>query len=165
MVELASTGQGVIACIVACSLANARFAPMVVSFLPLLQRMHLRLPTLVMDAQLLSINSWAMCLREFPRVDPDYRALYYRGFALTILCAALLGTLFGFHNTLLLPSTIILKLIFTSPLFFALVLSAVERRDERLALLFGAVLIVVIGPLLPDFDLVLTGLIGGSLAY
>jgi hypothetical protein len=34
MVELTTTGQGIVAIIFACSLANARFLPMVVSFMP-----------------------------------------------------------------------------------------------------------------------------------
>ena len=38
MVELTRTGQGMLAIVFACSLANARFLPMVVAFIPTLAR-------------------------------------------------------------------------------------------------------------------------------
>jgi len=38
MVELTATGQGLVAIVCACSLANARFLPMVVSFVPAMSR-------------------------------------------------------------------------------------------------------------------------------
>ena len=42
MVELTATGQGIVAIIFACSLANARFLPMVVSFVPAMSRGSMR---------------------------------------------------------------------------------------------------------------------------
>ena len=143
MVELTRTGQGLIAIVFACSLANARFLPMVVAFLPALQRQHASVPRLLLDAQLLSINSWAMCMREFPRVDGGYRHRYYVVFAGSILLAAVAGTLLGYHSAVLLPPALVLGLIFVSPLFFALVLSAVPGRAERLSMLLGCATIAL----------------------
>ena len=68
MVELTATGQGYIAIVFACSLANARFLPMVVSFVPAMSRGRSNIAGMLLDAQLLSINSWAVCLREIPHV-------------------------------------------------------------------------------------------------
>ena len=96
MVELTVTGQGIVAIVFACSLANARFLPMVVSFVPAMSRGRANLLGRSLDAQLLSINSWAMCLREFPRVEPACRHLYYVTFAGSIMSAAVIGTLAGF---------------------------------------------------------------------
>ena len=87
MVELTATGQGLAAIVFACSLANARFMPMVVSFIPAMARGGAGLGRQLLDAQMLSINSWAVCLREFPDIEPAYRHLYYRNFAGSILFA------------------------------------------------------------------------------
>ncbi len=165
MVELTATGQGMIAIVFACSLANARFMPMVVSFLPAMARRRAGLPRLLLDAQMLSINSWAMCLREFPNIDPAWRHLYYMTFAGSIMCAAVAGTLLGFYGAVLLPAVLVLGLIFTSPLFFALVLSAVPGRAERLSLVIGCATVPVAHNLLPSVDLLLTGLVGGSAGF
>ena len=165
MVELTRTGQGLFAIVFACSLANARFLPMVVAFLPTLQRKAASAPRMLLDAQLLSINSWAMCMREFPNVDGAYRHRYYVVFASSILLAAIAGTLLGYHSAVLLPPALVLGLIFVSPLFFALVLSAVPGRPERLSMLLGCATIPLAHYFWPSFDLLVTGMVGGSLGF
>jgi len=165
MVELTSTGQGLVTIVFACSLANARFLPMVVSFVPALSRGRSNLFGMSLDAQLLSINSWAVCLREFPVIDSQFRHRYYVTFASCILLAAVMGTLLGYHGAVLLPAAVVLGLIFVSPLFFALVLSAVPDRAQRLSMLLGCATIPLASFLLPSVDLLLTGLVGGSVGF
>ena len=165
MVELAATGQGLIAIVFACSLANARFMPMVVSFIPTMARTGASLPRQLLDAQMLSINSWAVCLREFPGIEPDWRHLYYVTFASSILAAAVVGTLFGFYGAVILPAVLVLGLIFTSPLFFALVLAATPGRAERLSMLAGCLIVPLAKYYFPSVDLLVTGLLGGSLGF
>ena len=165
MVELTVTGQGIVAIVFACSLANARFLPMVVSFVPAMTRGRANLLGRSLDAQLLSINSWAMCLREFPNIDACFRHRYYVTFASCIIMAAVIGTLFGYHGAVLLPAAVVLGLIFVSPLFFALVLSAVPGRAQRFSMVLGCATIPVANFLLPSVDLLITGLIGGSLGF
>ena len=165
MVELTRTGQGMVAIVFACSLANARFLPMVVSFMPTLTRERASLPRMLLDAQLLSINSWAMCMREFPLLASAWRHRYYVTFASSILLAAVAGTLLGYHLAVLLPAALVLGLIFVSPLFFALVLSAVPGRAERISMLLGCVTIPLAHHFWPAVDLLITGLVAGSLGF
>ena len=165
MVELTTTGQGIVAIVFACSLANARFLPMVVSFIPAMSRDKLGLSRMILDAQLLSINSWTMCLREFPGVAADFRHLYFLTFASSILLSAILGTTIGYHGAVLFPDSLVLGLIFISPLFFALVLSAVPERAARISLVLGCVTIPVTHYLFPSVDLMITGVVGGSLGF
>ena len=165
MVELTGAGQSLASIVFACSLANARFLPMVVAFMPTLARTGASWPRMLLDAQMLSINSWAMCMREFPRVEAGYRHRYYVVFASSILLAAVAGTLLGYHGAVLLPAPLVLGLIFVSPLFFALVLSAVPGRAERISMLLGCAIVPVTHHLWPAVDLLLTGVIGGSLGF
>ena len=165
MVELTSTGQGTIAIVFACSLANARFLPMVVSFVPAMSRGRSNLPGMLLDAQLLSINSWAVCLREFPHIDVEYRHRYYVTFASSILTAAVAGTLLGYYGAVLLPAVLVLGLIFVSPLFFALVLAAVPGSVERLSMILGCATISIAHYLFPAVDLLIAGVVGGSLGF
>lgn len=165
MVELTATGQGIIAIVFACSLANARFLPMVVSFVPAMSRGRSSLGGMLLDAQLLSINSWAVCLREFPSIAPEFRHRYYVTFASCILLAAVIGTLIGFHGSVLLPAVVMLGLIFISPLFFALVLSAVPGRAERFSMILGCATISIAHTLLPSIDLLIAGFVGGSVGF
>ncbi|MCH8104194.1 MAG: AzlC family ABC transporter permease [Proteobacteria bacterium] len=165
MVELTATGQSLFTIIFACSLANARFFPMVVSFIPAMTRGKTGFLELVFYAQLLSINSWAMCLRQFPEIDPDYRKLYYVVFAHTILGAAIAGTLLGYHASAVMPDTLVLGMIFLSPLFFALVLSAVPQASARASLILGCLVVPPAHLYFPSIDLLITGMVGGSLGF
>ena len=165
MVELTSTGQGLVAIIFACSLANARFFPMVVSFFPSMTREKTSFPRLVLYAQLLSINSWAVCLRNFPEIEPEDRKLYFVAFASSIMSAAVIGTLLGYYASAVLPDPLVLGLIFISPLFFALVLSAVPRATEKASLILGCLVVPVAHYYFPSVDLLVTGLVAGSLGF
>ncbi len=165
MVELTTTGQDLVAIIFACSLANARFFPMVVSFIPSMTRDRSSFPKLALYAQLLSINSWAVCLRKFPEIDPDYRQLYFMVFAISILTAAIVGTLLGYYASAVLPDAFVLGLIFLSPLFFALILSAVPKAGERASLILGCLVVPLAHWYFPSFDLLITGVVGGSLGF
>jgi predicted branched-subunit amino acid permease len=165
MVELTASGQNIVAIVFACSLANARFLPMVVSFLPKISDRRSGFAQLVFDAQLLSINSWAVCLREFPLIEPGQRRLYFVTFALIILLAGVIGTLIGHQASVLLPRAIILGLIFVSPLFFALVLSSVSSLSHRLSLLLGCAVVPLMHLWFPSVDLLITGLFGGSIGF
>jgi predicted branched-subunit amino acid permease len=82
-----------------------------------------------------------------------------------VLLAAVAGTLLGFHSAVLLPAALVLGLIFVSPLFFALVLSAVPGRAERVSMLLGCVTIPIAHSLWPAVDLLITGVVGGSLGF
>ncbi|MFT5738840.1 MAG: putative branched-subunit amino acid permease [Gammaproteobacteria bacterium] len=165
MVELTATGQSLIAIIFACSLANARFFPMVVSFIPAMTREPTAFAKLLLFAQLLSINSWAMCMREFPGIEPGERKLYFSVFASSIMTAAVVGTLVGYYASAVLPGALIIGLIFLSPLFFALVLSAVPGSGPRASLILGCLIVPVAHWFFPAIDLLLTGLIGGSIGF
>jgi predicted branched-subunit amino acid permease len=73
--------------------------------------------------------------------------------------------LLGYHGAVLLPASMVLGLIFVSPLFFALVLSAVPGRAERISMLLGCATIPLAHFFLPAVDLLITGVIGGSLGF
>ncbi len=165
MVEMTANGQELVAIIFACSLANARFFPMVVSFIPSMTRNRTSFPKLVLYAQLLSINSWAVCLRKFPEIDPGYRQLYFMVFAISILTAAIAGTLLGYYASAVLPDAFVLGLIFLSPLFFALILSTVPGAGERASLFLGCLVVPLAHRYFPSVDLLITGVVGGSLGY
>lgn len=165
MVDLTASGQGLIAIVVACSLANARFLPMVVVFLPWINYGKLGMGRALLASQMLSINSWAVSLKNFPLIERDWRRLYYFAFAASIVFAAVAGTLVGYHGVGIVPDWVVLGFIFTSPLFFALVLSSATDRAIRFSMLFGCLLIPLASEWMPSVDLLVTGVVGGSLGF
>jgi len=165
LVEMHVAGASVLFVILAVSLANARFLPMVVSFMPLMQSRTTRIGWMFVLVQMLSINSWAAGLRRFPEITPKFRQRYYIVFASICMTAGLLGTILGFIGVGLMPRSIALGLIFMNPLFFAVLLAGVHSRAASIALLVGAPLGVLFHLVAPDVDLLLTGAFGGTFAF
>jgi predicted branched-subunit amino acid permease len=165
LVEMHVAGASAFFVILAVALANARFLPMVVSFMPLMRSRATRTGWMFLLVQMLSINSWAAGLRRFPQIAPELRQRYYIVFASICMVAGLIGTMVGFVGVGLMPRSIALGLIFMNPLFFAVLLAGVHSRTASVALLVGAPMGMLFHLIAPDLDLLLTGAFGGTLAF
>ena len=164
LAELHAAGVPAILVILAVSLANARFLPMAVSFIPLMRSGARSYGWMFLFVQLMSINSWAAGLRNFPEIAPEMRRRYYILFALICMAAGLIGTVIGFFGVVAMPRPVALGLIFLNPLFFAVLLAGSTGRPAILALLVGMPLGPIFHMVSPNWGLLATGLIGGTIA-
>ena len=165
LAELYAAGVPVLFVILASSLANARFMPMAVSFIPLMRAGVRRFGWMYLLVMLLSINSWAAGQRAFPDIHPTMRARYYVVFALVCMAAGLAGTAIGYYGVGAMPRAAALGLIFLNPLFFAVLIAGTTARPAVLAILVGIPLGPVFHTISPDWGLLATGFIGGSFAF
>lgn len=165
LVEMHVAGLSAFFVILGVALANARFLPMVVSFMPLMNEAGSKSRWDFALVQMLSINSWAAGLKRFPEIEKRFRRRYYIIFAVICMSAGTLGTVIGYFGVGLMPRPIALGLIFMNPLFFAVLLAGVQSRPSMIALVVGAPLGVMFHLVVPDLDLLLTGVVGGTLAF
>jgi len=165
MVELYATGANLLAIVLAVSFANARFMPMAMSLLPMMRGADAKRGKEFLLSQLMSVNSWAVCLEAFPSIPRELRACYFTAFTVTILIAGLTGTALGFLAVAVLPRAVTLGLIFLVPCYYALLFAGTRARHNVAALLLGAVAGPALFMLAPDWSLLLTGLIAGSAAF
>jgi len=161
MVEAWAAGAGVLAAALACSFANARFMPMAVSFMPLM-REGVRPRWMYALVHLLSLNPWAVGQRAFPQIAPPLRWLWFVVFTGVCLCAGLLGTALGWLGVSAMPPAVAMGLVFLNPLYFAVVVVASIDRPTLAALVLGAVTGPPIYLVLPDWGLLVTGLLAGT---
>ena len=165
LVELHAAGVGALFVILASSLANARFMPMAVSFIPMMRDGVKHYGWMFALVQLLSINSWAAGQRSFPDIVPQMRARYYVLFAVICMTAGLIGTAIGYYGIGAMPRPAALGLIFLNPLFFAVLISGTKLRPAMIAIVVGVPLGPIFHTLSPDWGLLATGAVGGTLAY
>lgn len=165
MAELWAAGAGLVAVVLAASLANARFMPMAMSLFPLMRggTHHRGAPYLLV--QLISVNTWAACQEAFPAIPPQLRVVYYTAFATTILVAGQIGTGLGFFAVAVLPKPVTLGLIFLNPCYFALLFAGTRIRPFVAALLLGAFTGPIIYALTPEWSLLISGFVAGSAAF
>ena len=143
--------------------ANARFLPMALAIAPWLgpsaARRWLALP-------FIAITPWAAAMRVLPGLLPAERLGWFLGFALVSWMVAGLATAIGHWAAPSLSPLVLAALLFTNPLYFALLLAAELRLEgPRLAILAGVLAAPAALLLPPAWGLLTAGLLGGTLAF
>lgn len=166
LVELYSVGASLIAISVAVGMTNARLMPMVITLMPLLRDRAVPRWRYYLYSHLVAVTAWAVAMRRCPELPAAERLPYFLGFALTLWAVTLVATAVGFFLAGWVPEPVKLGLVFLNPIYFMLVFASdVRLRARVIALLLGAVLGPSIHRVAPDWSLLLSGLIGGTLAW
>lgn len=161
-------GQGLTlaAVFVAVTLTAVRLLPLTASLLPLLRGQKTPHWLLYPLAHVIAVTVWVESMRRLPPIPRELRIPYYVGFAGTLFVANLIATAVGFALASTVSLPVAAALIFLTPIYFFLALIAVSRDfSDGIALGIGFVLGPILFVAAPGFDLALTGLIGGSVAY
>ena len=166
LVELYGVGASILAISLAVALTNARLLPMTVVLMPLLRGPETPRWRYYLAAHVIAVTGWVQAMQRCPDLPPDQRLSYFVGYSGSIWIMTMIGTATGFLVSGMVPEPVSLGLVFLNTIYFLLIFTADLRQRARVfALAAGAVL----GPLLhlatPDWGLLLTGLIGGSIAY
>jgi predicted branched-subunit amino acid permease len=164
MLEMFISGSSLLAIGFAVTLTSTRFVTMVVTLFPQLHRRD-RNPLLYLWVHMLAMTAWAVSMREFPRIRPQHRLNYFIGLALPCWLISPLGTVLGYYVAGWVPTPVTLALVFINPLFFLLTFTDVKPWGNRLAIGLGCLLGPVFFMLDADSSLLLTGLVGGTVAY
>lgn len=166
LVELYAAGVSLASLAAAVALTNVRLMPMVAALMPQLARPGLPRWKLYAAAHLVAVTGWVAAMRRCPSLPPDQRLSYLMGFSGTLWVTTMVCTLAGFGLADSVPPYVTLGLVFLNPIYFMLVLSAdLKNRRRMLALILGAAGGPVFHLLTPEWGLLLTGLVAGTLAY
>lgn len=164
--DMWATGAGLLITALAVTVTAVRLLPMVVLVLA-----SVRLPGAprwpeFLLAHFTAVTIWVMANRRIDAIEPPRRLPWLVGLGGALMAAMFGFTTAGFMLADVLPPVLTATLVFFTPAFFFLSLFAnIRWRFDVLAIGLGA----AIGPLatawVPDFDLVVAGLVGGSLAF
>ncbi|MCX7933562.1 MAG: AzlC family ABC transporter permease [Rhodovarius sp.] len=155
-------GGGVGAAVLGAAAANARFLPMAVALCPWLgggRGRWLALP-------FIAVTPWVGGMRSLPGLPAEQRLSWFLGFALGCWAVAGMATLAGLALAPVLPSWLLALLVFSNPLYFALML-ALDRRSPatRRAVVAGVLAAPAALLLPPAWGLLAAGLVGGTAAF
>lgn len=148
-------------------LAGVRLLPLTVSLMPLLRADRSNPKWLLpLMAHFIAITVWVESMRRLPQIPSNLRVPYFFGFGLALMAATLLGTALGYSLSANVPTSLAAVLLFLTPIYFFLSLIIVAQTHiDKAAIALGLILGPLFFFLMPGFDLLLTGLIGGTLAY
>jgi predicted branched-subunit amino acid permease len=166
LVELYAVGASIVVIAVAVGLTNARLLPMTVTLIPLLRAPGVRRWQYYLISHFIAVTGWVAAMRDCPAMVAAQRLPYYAGFAGVLWSISMLATWAGFALAGSVPAYVTLGLVFINPIYFMLIISADVRALSRvLAAVFGAVGGPALFLLVPDWSLLLAGVIAGSLGY
>lgn len=161
-----SRNETIAATAIAVALTAMRLLPMTVSLMPLLERPGRRLGTDLALSHFVAISTWLEGNRHLPAKTPAERVPFFLGVGIVVASVMIVATIIGYAVAGQLPSLITVALLFATPVYFFLSLVATARtRLDALAIAAGGSLIPVMQYVVPGYDLLATGLVGGTLAF
>lgn len=152
---------------IAIGFASLRFLPMTVAILPLLRKPGQGVRMQLLLAHYVAVTGWAEGLRRLPAVPPPQRVAYFIAFCQTCMTVSAIGTFAGYYLLGALPVPLAAGLLCLTPIFFLTSLVAGARaRSDALAIALGLAFAPVSDRFIGGgFDLIVSGLIGGSIAF
>lgn len=166
MMDQLARGGSILAGAAAVALTGVRLVPMVVTILPWLRDDRPALWRRLLATHTIAITAWLEGHRILPSVPENLRMQVFLGIGTGMMLTTLVGTTAGFELAGLVPPLLAGVLLFLTPVYFLLSLMAAARLAmDWIAIVIGCFMGPLLYVLTPGFDLLLTGLIGGSFAY
>ncbi len=164
-VELYGLGAPLIAVVLGVAGANARFMPMTISMMPVFAESTHNRKWNYLFSHFISINTWAEMLNRGHEIRAERRVSYFLGFSATCMFAGLVGVYQGYVLFESMPDIVSLCLIFLVPIYFGLIMSNTLHPPYLLSFIFGCLLGAPMHLLTPEWGLVLSGTIAGTMAF
>lgn len=165
MMDQLARGGSIMAGTFAVALTAVRLLPMTVALMPLIKEEKTSWRQVV-AVHFVAITAWIEGMRRLPSRPADLRLSDFLGLGTGFVLATLAGAAVGFLIAGTVPPVLSAALLFLTPIYFFLSLVATARSSvDILSLAFGTMLGPVFYVLVPGFDLLLGGLVGGTLAF
>ena len=166
LVDQLARGASLLGGAFAISLTAVRLLPMMVSLMPLLRGARTPRWQYVLAAHAIAITGWSEAFRRLPPLPKHLRMAHFLGLGTALMTSLTLGTMAGFWLASVVPPLLTSALLFMTPLYFLMSLFMNARQAiDWAALALGLFLGPIFFLIAPGFDLLLTGLIGGTLAF
>ncbi|QLF70340.1 AzlC family ABC transporter permease [Peteryoungia desertarenae] len=166
LVGMMASGANLLAMFLAVSLSSIRLMPMVASLIPEMRNEKTPTWLLLFLSHFIAITAWVFAMGTLKNVPREMRTSYFAGFGVTLVTinTILVGVCYSLVAAF--PPLIAGTLFFLTPVYFMASIWATARHSVvRIAFVVGVVSGPVLAMLIPGFDILVAGLVGGTLAY
>ncbi len=159
-------GASLVASAFAVTLTSIRFLPMAVTLAPWLRDHKGRRWRELLAVHFVAVTAWIEAHRRLAHLPRHLHLSHFLGFGMTFMAFTTMGGAIGFMIAGTIPVALTAALLFFTPSYFVLqMMQSARVRSDHLAIALG----VVIGPIVhlyaPDLDLLVAGLVGGTIAW
>lgn len=166
MVDQLARGASLMGGALVVMLTGIRLLPMCVVLTPYLKGPRTSRLGLMLAGHCIAVTAWMEGYRRLPKIPPEHRFDHFAGIGTGLVVTSMIGTGTGFVVAGSVPPIIAALLLFLTPVYFLLaLLLAADALSDKLAIGAGVLLGPALFVLVPGFDLLLTGLIGGTIAH
>lgn len=166
MMDQLARGGSILAGAAAVALTGVRLVPMVVTILPWLKDDRPAVWRRLLALHAIAITAWLEGHRILPSVPEGRRMQVFLGIGTGMILTTQVGTTIGFELAGSVPPVLAGVLLFLTPIYFLLsLMKAANLAMDWTAIIVGSIMGPVLYIVTPGFDLLLTGLVGGTLSY
>src|SRR5207237_3672675 len=166
LISTLSSGATVVQAAIAVTLSAIRLFPMVVAVMPMMRTPQTKRRHLILVAHFTAVTLWVECYRFLPPVPRERRIVFVHGLGCGLLCVGLSATVIGYFLAANLSQTFASAILLLTPLAF-LFSTARNCKDlaDGVALVLGLVLYPFAAQINSGLDILLSGVVAGSIAY
>ena len=145
---------------------NARLYPMAVSLFPLM--MHKNQPKwkYYFSCHFIAVSAWLIMKSNYEKIEKEHRIDFWIGIGSATWSVAVLGTILGFYFSGYMNKEMMIGLAVVNPIYFMCMMVGASKTLE---ITLSVVLGVTLGPIFyffsPEWSILLSGVIGGTIAY
>ena len=166
LTSLMGSGAGLLTAAFAVTLTAVRLMPMVVAILPDMTVPGRPRILYFLIGHFTAATVWLESRRAFPSLETSQRLPFMLGLGSVFMSWMLLMMCAGYYLAGQLAPLLAACLVFLTPAYFLVgLLAAAHDRLDYLSVGLGAALFGAFHVLVPEFDLVLAGVIGGTIAF
>lgn len=166
LLTLFQEGAALLAICLAVSVTAIRLMPMVTVVLATAALPRASKAPVYFLAHFIAVTLWVMTGDRVADMPRERRLPWLTGLGSCLMIVMLFMTSAGYYLTGAVPIAVAAALAFMSPCFFFIALfAAAKARRDYLAITGGILLIPLCMRLVPDYDLVVAGVLGGTIAY
>ena len=166
LITTLASGAGIVQSAIAVTMSAIRLFPMVVAVLPLMRTENTKRRHLVLIAHFTAVTLWVECYRFLPHVPRERRVAFTHGLGCGLMCIGVTATIIGYELAANLSQTFASAILLLTPLAF---LFSTARNSRELADVLALVLGLVLYPLASlmnsGLDILVSGVVGGTIAY
>ena len=160
------SGSSLAAAAFAVALSSVRLMPMVVALVPEMRGSRTPRWVFYVLSHFVAVTSWVLAMENLRHVPREMRTTYYAGLGSTLVLANMMVVAVVYLIAGSLPPAASAALLLLTPMYFLTSLwGSARERAGHVAMLVGIILGPAFHLIIPGFDLLAAGLVGGFAAY